>query len=135
MAKLVSVRDAILANVFAAILLAIVAAVWTASAVVKTDAATSFVPLPHSAAQTLYKVGRYELLRDTAVSCENNFNNLVTGSHSAQAKADWTTAFLAACAIAALLFNAWILRGVRRHLEAMRSNPSMQPTGQERAGG
>ena len=135
MAKLVSVRDAILANVFAAILLAIVAAVWAASAVVKTNAATSFAPLPHSAAQTLYKVGRYELLRDTAVSCENNFNRLVTGSLSAQAKADWTTVVLAALAIAALMFNVWILRGVRRDLEALRSNPSMQPTGQQRAGG
>jgi hypothetical protein len=80
-------------------------------------------------------VGRYELLRDTAVSCEHNFNEVVTGSLSAQAKGDWTTVLLAACAIAALMFNVWILRGVRRDLEALRSNPSMQPTGQERAGG
>lgn len=135
MAKLVSVRDAILANVFAAILLAVVAAVWGAGAVVKTNAATSFAPLPHSAAQTFFKVGRYELLRDTAVSCENNFNKLVPGSFSAQAKAHWATAFVAACAIAALMFNVWILRGVRRDLDALRSNPSMQPTGQDRAGG
>lgn len=135
MAKLVSVRDAILANVFAAILLAIVAAVWGANAVVKTNAASAFAPLPHSAAQTLYKVGRYELLRDTAVSCENSLNKLVPGSFSAQARADWATVFVALCAMVALIFNVWILRGVRRDLDVLRSNPSMQPTGQVRAGG
>jgi hypothetical protein len=108
----------------AAILLTVVAAVWTAGAVVKTYAVSAFAPLPHSAAETLYKVGRYELLRDTAVNCENSFNQLVAATFKGQAKADWTTAILALCAIAMLIFNVWFLRGIRRDMDALRSNPS-----------
>jgi len=132
MTKLVTVRDAILANVFAAILLTVVAALWAANAVLKTNAVSAFAPLPHSAAETLYKVGRFELLRDTAVNCENTFNQLVASTFNAQAKADWTTAILALCAIGMLIFNAWFLRGIRRDMDALRSNPLMQPTGQSR---
>jgi hypothetical protein len=135
MEKLVTVRDAILANVFAAILLAVVVVLWSASAVVKTNAVSAFGPLPHSAAETLYKVGRFELLRDTAVNCENNFSQLVATTFKGQAKADWTTVILAMCAIAMLIFNVSFLRGIKRDMDALRSNPSMQPTGQERAGG
>ena len=122
MAK-VTVRDAILANVFATILLVFVAGIWTASALVKINAATVLAPLPHSTADTLYEVGRYDLLRDTAVNCENSFNQVVAGSLNAQVKADWTTAILALCALGMLLFNAWFLRGVRRDMDALRSNP------------
>lgn len=131
MAK-VTVRDVILANVFATILLLVVATLYTAGAVLKTKAITAFAPLPHSAAETLYSVGRYELLRETAVNCEKSFNQLVANTFHGQAKADWTTVVLALCAIGMLLFNVWFLRGIRRDMDALRSNPLMQPTGQER---
>jgi hypothetical protein len=121
MAK-VTVRDAILANVAAMIVLIVVAAVWSASALMKTSATTVFAPLPHSAAETLYKVGRYELLRDTAVNCENAFNQLVSATFNAQIRADWTAVVLAVGAIAMLLFNVWFLRSVRRDMDALRSN-------------
>jgi hypothetical protein len=131
MAK-VTVRDSILANIFATILLAIFAVLFIASAVLKTNATTAFAPLPQSAADTLYKVGRYELLRDIAVNCEKNFDQLVAITFRGQVKADWMTAVLALCAIGMLLFNVWFLRSIRRDMDALRSNPLMQPTGQER---
>lgn len=121
MAK-VMVRDAILANVFATILLAVIAAVWAASAVVKSNATTALLR-SHSPAETLYNAGRYELLRDTAVNCEQSFNQLVANSFHGQVKADWTTAVLALCAIGMLLFNVWFLRSIRRDMDTLRSNP------------
>lgn len=129
MAWLVTVRDAILANAFAAILLAIVAALFTWGAVITTEASTAFAPLPHSAAETLYKVGHYDLLRDTAMNCEENFDQLVANNFRGQTQANWTTAILAMCAIGMLLFNVWVLRGIRRDMDGLRSNPLMQPTG------
>jgi uncharacterized integral membrane protein len=125
MAK-VTIRDAILANVFAAILFAVFAVVWTASAVVKTSATTAFAPLPHSPSETLYNVGRYELLRDTAMICEKSFDQLVANYFHGQVEADWTMAVLALCAIGMLLFNVWFIRGMRRDMDALRSNPAFK---------
>lgn len=99
---------------------------------VKSNATTAFAPLPQSTAETLYKVGRYELLRDTAVNCEQSFNQVVANSFQGQVRSDWATAVLALCAIGMLLFNVWFLRIVRRDIGTLRSNNLMQPTGKER---
>jgi hypothetical protein len=109
-----TVRDAILLNVVAAVLLAIAAAVWGASALVKSNAVGALEPLPQSPAETLYKVGRYDLLRDTAVNCERTFAQLAGTSLNGQISADWTTAILALLAMGVLIFNIWFLRAVRQ---------------------
>lgn len=131
----VTVRDVILANILAAILVALFASLWVVSAVLTTRGATDLVPLSKSVAETMYKVGRYDLLRDTAVNCEKSFDQLVSNTLKAQGSIDWTTLILVFGLVGMLVFNAWFLRGIRREMDALRSNPLMQPTGQQRAGG
>ena len=121
--KKVTVRDAISANVFAAILLIVLACVWSASALVKMSGARILAPSQQSVAETLYKVGRYDLLRETAVDCENTFNQVAVAAIHGQSKADWTAAIISLCAFAMLIFNAVFLRGVRRDMEASSVHP------------
>ena len=102
MTKPVTVRDAMLANGFAIVLLAIVATLWGASAALKDNASSSYTSPSRSVAETLYAAGRHELLRDSAVSCEKNFDLLAANAFRGQAKADWTAAVLALCAIGML---------------------------------
>jgi hypothetical protein len=132
MDKHVSVRDAILADVFASVLFAVIGIVWAASAIIKSDTTTLLAPLSRSVADTMFKTGRYELLRDTAMDCEKAFNQLAAGALHAQIKSDWTAAVVALFAIGMLLFNVWLLRGLRRDIDTLRSNNLMQPTGQQR---
>lgn len=127
----VTVRDAASLNVLAAVLFFLVAGVWAVDAALRTSNAFSLPPLPHSVAETMYKVGRFDLLRDTAVNCEKSIDRLATSTSRAQANADWMTALIAFGAVGMLVFNAWFLRKVRRDMDALRSNSPMQPTSQE----
>ena len=104
----VTVREVILANVFVIILLLVVAVIWATSAMVESNAITVFHRPQPSSAEAFYKVGRYELLRDSAVTCESSFNKLVVDTFHGQLKADWTTSAVALCAIAMLLLNVFL---------------------------
>lgn len=104
----VTVRDVILANVFAIVVLLVVVVIWTTSAMVEGNAITVFHRPQPSSAEAFYKVGRFDLLRDTAVMCESSFNKLVVDTFQGQIKADGTTAAVALCAIAMLLLNVFL---------------------------
>jgi len=131
MQKLLTIRDAILANAFVIALLLAVTVIWTTSAVTASEFKRSIVPPPPQA-EAFYETGRYELLRDSALSCEANFTKLVTTVFEARSHSDWATVITALFAIAMLSFNVWVLRTMRRDMDELRSNSSMQPTGQKR---
>lgn len=115
-----SIRIVILANAFAAVLFLLVAGLWAGSALRTQPARVSVDATGLSDAQTLFRLGRYDLLRDTADHCSAELKEVVADALTFQRGADRDTAFIAFCALAMLVFNILYLRETRRELDALR---------------
>ena len=73
-------------------------------------------------AQTLYSVGRYELLRDTAISCDKEFKKLVSGVMDLKSRTYSEVAAFLVGAVLVFLFNFFALRRISAVIEK-RTNP------------
>lgn len=108
-------------NMLAAVILGVAAAVlfWSSQQSQDFAAVSSKGP---NVAQTLYSVGRYELLRDAAVSCDKEFKKLVAGVMDIKSRTySEVSAFLVG-AILVFLFNFFALRRMNAAYEK-RTNP------------
>lgn len=115
-----SIRIVILANAFAAVLFLLVAGLWAGSALRTQPPRASVDATGLSDAQTLFRLGRYDLLRDTADHCSAGLKEVVADAIRFQRETDRDTAFIAFCALAMLVFNILYLRETRRELDALR---------------
>lgn len=121
-----SIKIVILANAFAAVLFLLVAGLWAASALRTPPQQVSADAGGLSDAETLYRLGRYDLLRETADHCRADLKDVVADALRFQRETDRDTAFIAICALAMLVFNILYLRETRRELDALRRGASPQ---------
>jgi hypothetical protein len=96
-------------NMLAAVILGILAAVSYWSTQVSQDFAAALNNGP-DVAQTLYTAGRYELLRDNAVSCDKEFKKLVAGVMGHKSRTYYEISGFLIGAALLFLFNFFAMR-------------------------